>query len=117
MKTTTTTRCVHKVTLMRALGGMAVLVVAAAHFPRLGASKSAVFKLDWEEVNWPNLCLSSNSRGQFPPLRLRALVDKDILRSSIHPAAPRATQPRLAEDAACPRRSILEEGDEFNYLR
>lgn len=93
------------------------VLAASAHFSWLGASKSPLFKLDWEEVNWPNLCLSTNSRGQFPPLGLRALVDKDILHSSIHAAALTAMQPRLAEDAACPWRSILEEGDEFNYLR
>lgn len=102
--------------LLMLLDGESVLA-AAAHFSRLGASKSPLFKLDWEEVNWPNLCLSSNSRGQFPPLGLRALADKDILHSAIHAAALTATQQRLAEDAACPWRSILVEGDEFNYPR
>lgn len=101
---------------MRVVGGVAVLVAAVAHFSWLGASKSPLLKLDWEEVNWPNLCLSSNLRGQFPPLGWRALVDKDILHSSIHPGALRAMQLRLAEDAACLWRSILEEEDEFNYL-
>lgn len=61
------------------MGAVAVLAT--------GASKTPLLKLDWEEVNWPNLCLPSNSRGQFPPLGLRALVDKDLLHSSIHAAA------------------------------
>lgn len=89
--------------ILCALDGEALLAAAAAHFSRLGASKSPLFKLDWEEANWPNLCLSTNSRGQFPPLGLRVLVDKDILHSSIHAAALTATQqPRLTEDAAWP---------------
>lgn len=97
-------------------------------FPDIGASKSLPLKLDWEELNWANLCLPSNSRSNF--LRWEALIDKEILPSTLHrshsPCDPeRGIQPWLraggrpacSEPSNRPWRSILEEGDEFNYPR
>lgn len=51
-------------------------------FPDIGASKSPPLKLDWEELNWANLCLPSNSQSNF--LRWEALIDKEILPSTLH---------------------------------
>lgn len=87
----------------RALEWAAALTTSLISWP--WAWKLPLSKLDWKELNWPNLCFSSNSSSNF--LCWKSLIDKDIF-------SP--TQPHYHSYADLERDLALAKEDSMPFL-